>query len=190
MNIDSQTVPANSDRDESTHSTHSAMNLEKEGLFVRHVGALLRKRAANFKRDKRAWVCTTILPSLFVLMGFVIAKYFAVELNLDPIVLTLDDYNIQIDQARRNPIVYNSPGAYSCQPETCAYPIPIMNSTTNPGTDELYHFCGEQARLSNAQNCTISQSTEIMKEINAAAFPVETDVSSLVEVSILAIHFL
>ena len=184
MNIDSYTVHSNSDEDRSTHSTHSAMNLEKDGLFARHVGALLRKRAANFKRDKRAWLCTTILPSLFVLLGFIVATYFGVEKNLDPILLTLDDYNIQADPVRRNPIVYNSPNAYSCQPETCAYPISIMNSTTNPGTNESYHFCGEQARLNNAEQCTIIQSTEIMKEIsNAGAFPVATDVASLVEVS-------
>ena len=51
MNIDSDTVHSNSDEDRSTHSAHSAMNLEKEGLFARHVGALLWKRASNFKRD-------------------------------------------------------------------------------------------------------------------------------------------
>ena len=188
MNIDSHTVHSNSDEDKSSHSTHSAMNLEKEGLFARHVGALLRKRAANFKRDKKAWLCTTILPSLFVLLGFIIAVYAGVEKNLDPILLTLDDYNINVDTVRRNPIVYNSPGAYSCQPEMCAYPTPIMNSTTNPGTDELYHFCGEQARLNKTEQCTISQSTDIIEGINdAGAFSVETDVASLEEVRILRV---
>jgi ATP-binding cassette, subfamily A (ABC1), member 3 len=39
-------------------SARSSMDLETEGLFIRHVGALFRKRAMNFKRDKKAWVST------------------------------------------------------------------------------------------------------------------------------------
>ena len=184
MNIDSDTVHSNSDEDRSTHSAHSAMNLEKEGLFARHVGALLWKRAANFKRDKRAWLCTSILPSLFVLFGFIIATYAGVDKDLDPILLTLDDYNIKVSPAHRNPIVYNSPGVFSCQPAQCAYHKPIMNSTTNPGTDEMYYFCGEQARINITEKCTIDDSTEIINGISdAGAFPQETDAVSLLEVS-------
>ena len=37
-------------------SAHSKMKLENKGLFFRHLGALFKKRAANFRRDKRA--CT------------------------------------------------------------------------------------------------------------------------------------
>ena len=36
-------------------SVRSKMDLENEGLFGTHVQALLKKRAANFKRDKKAW---------------------------------------------------------------------------------------------------------------------------------------
>ena len=43
-------------KDEMEKSARSKMDLETEGLFVRHVGALFRKRAMNFKRDKKAWV--------------------------------------------------------------------------------------------------------------------------------------
>lgn len=56
--------------DEGTKSARSRMDLENEGLFVRHIGALLKKRAAFFRRDKKAWCCTTLLPSLFVFVGF------------------------------------------------------------------------------------------------------------------------
>lgn len=48
-------------KDEMDQSARSKMDLETEGLFVRHVGALLRKRALNFKRDKKAWVSDVIL---------------------------------------------------------------------------------------------------------------------------------
>ena len=43
-------------KDDLERSIRSRLELETEGLFVRHVGALFRKRALNFKRDKKAWV--------------------------------------------------------------------------------------------------------------------------------------
>ena len=42
--------------DDDDRSARSKMNLEKDGMFFRHLGALFKKRAANFRRDKRA--CT------------------------------------------------------------------------------------------------------------------------------------
>jgi ATP-binding cassette, subfamily A (ABC1), member 3 len=47
-------------------SARSKMDLETEGLFVRHVNALFRKRALNFKRDKKAWVSTSATRNIFV----------------------------------------------------------------------------------------------------------------------------
>jgi hypothetical protein len=174
--------PTISDVPKDDRSTYSATDLENEGLFIRHLGALFRKRAANFKRDKRAWLCTTILPSLFVLIGFMVATFAALERDLDPIVLTLDDYNIKTGLPR-NPIAFNSPGSYSCQPDFCAYQKPVMDSVSNPGSDELYYFCGYQARISKNETCSISESTEIMNRINdAGAAPQELEVSSLLEV--------
>ena len=38
---------------EASKSLRSRMDLETEKLFARHLGALFRKRAANFKRDKK-----------------------------------------------------------------------------------------------------------------------------------------
>ena len=45
-------------------------DLERENLFIRHVMALFRKRWLNFKRDRKAWLFTTILPSFIVFLGF------------------------------------------------------------------------------------------------------------------------
>jgi ATP-binding cassette subfamily A (ABC1) protein 3 len=36
-------------------SVRSRMDLENDGLFTRHVAALLKKRAASFQRDRKAW---------------------------------------------------------------------------------------------------------------------------------------
>ena len=41
--------------DEAEKSARSRMDLEKEVLFSRHLGALFKKRAAIFRRDKKAW---------------------------------------------------------------------------------------------------------------------------------------
>lgn len=190
MNIDSHTVQSISDDDKTHDSANSAMDLETERLFVRHLGALFKKRVANFKRDKRAWLCTAILPSLFVLIGFIIATYVTVEKDLEPLLLTLEDYNTKGSMSPRNPIVFNNPGLYSCQPGNCAYHKYVMNNNTNPGSDELYYFCGQEARLNNS-NCTISQSTEIVNEISdAGASPHGVDAYSLSEVSSFSDHLL
>jgi len=149
--------------DDLDKSARGRMDLAKQNLFFTHLGALFKKRAANFRRDKRAWIFTAILPSLFVLIGFVVAKYAFPESELDPILLTLDDYNSEID---RNPIVVNSPGSpYTCQPGACAYQAPIINRS-----DELYYFCGEQARLLDAgAKCTISESAETVGRLTDIA---------------------
>lgn len=175
--------PTNSHVSDMDTSAHSAMDLEKEGLFLRHVRALFRKRAANFKRDKRAWLCTTILPSLFVLIGFLIATYVTMRPDLDPLPLTLEDYNTDGGLSPRNPITFNNPGNYTCQPTDCAYHKPIMNISTDFGS-ELYYFCGFQARLGQDEICNVSESAIIMDQIyEAGADPQGVEVSSLNEVS-------
>ena len=40
----------------------------------RHRYALLRKRAAYFRRDTKTWVFTFCLPALFVLVGLLLIK--------------------------------------------------------------------------------------------------------------------
>ena len=178
MNLDSQTLVTN--RSDGDGSIQSRMDLEKEDMFVRHLCALFQKRCAIFKRDKRAWLCTTILPSLFVLIGFVVVNLVALKRNLDPVLLTLSDYNAGA-LTPRNPIVFNSPSSYyTCRPDLCPYQYPVMNSSL---TNEVYYFCGFQARLDEAENCSITQSREIALRINdAGASPEETDVESIYEV--------
>jgi hypothetical protein len=125
-------------------SSKSRMNLEKEGLFFRHLGALFKKRAANFKRDKKAWVCTTIIPSVFVLIGFVVYLVASQKRNLAPLTLQLEDYNIDVQQEPINPIPFNSPGQpFTCEPANCMY-LPFVPS---PATDEFYVYCGTLGSL-------------------------------------------
>ena len=148
--------------DDTEKSVQSRMDLENEGLFLRHLGGLFRKRAMNFKRDKKAWCCTTVLPTLFVLGGFLIFAFAAPQRNLDPIVLDLNDFNkdITIDQGARNPISFNSPGEYSCKPGSCIYEFPFIQ---NEGTGETYSFCGAPVdAIAQGLTCSIEDSSRIM----------------------------
>ena len=71
------------------------MNDEKEE-FRRHVGALFLKRAKNFKRDKKAWCCTILLPTILALFGLLSMKYMYLDRNMEPLELSRNDYNVNI----------------------------------------------------------------------------------------------
>ena len=114
-------------------------------LFTRHLRALFLKRLAFFRRDRKAWFCTTFLPSIFVCIGFLIYKYAAPERNLGPITLDLAKYNDGIVAEPRNPIIFNSQeNPFLCQPGVCSYQMPVVYQES---TNELYFFCGYQSRF-------------------------------------------
>ena len=46
-------------------SHRSAEDLSDSKIFTRHVQSLLQKRATNFKRDKKAWVCMIYIISQY-----------------------------------------------------------------------------------------------------------------------------
>jgi hypothetical protein len=165
--------------------------LEDEGLFFRHLGSLLKKRASIFRRDKKAWFFTTILPSLFVLLGFLLFLRLAPNRNLESITMDLNDYNSEVKDPFRNPIAVNSPGnPYLCQPGICSHKRPVVQEDL---TNETYFFCGFQAKqgldLVNASyipknlTCTITESTDIIGAVtHAGAFPSIRNVENISEV--------
>jgi ATP-binding cassette subfamily A (ABC1) protein 1 len=154
--------PSTADLDK---SARSRMDLENEGLFLIHLAALFKKRAASFRRDKKAWCCTTVVPSLFVLVGLIVFTFASPARELEPLFLSLQDYNSDITAPPRNPIVYNSPdGPYDCQPGGCAYQSP---SVTVNATNEQYYFCGYQARFVNQSFCSITDSVSVMGNLDS-----------------------
>jgi ATP-binding cassette, subfamily A (ABC1), member 3 len=169
--------------DDGGKSTRSRINLEKDNLFMTHLVALYKKRAANFSRDKKAWVCTTILPSVFVLIGLLVFTFASPTRDLGSITLTLDAYNADVSVTPRNPIAYNNPGSfYSCQPGSCAYKIPIVD---RPEANERYFYCGFQAELPPLENCSISDSSLIAGRLDGfdGAKAEGTDASDVFQVS-------
>ena len=196
------------DGDESTEkSIRSRVNFDQNNLFFTHVGALLSKRAANFRRDKKAWCCTTILPGIFVLAGLLIFKFTGNDRVLEPLELSLDDYNPDVKSTPRNPITVNNVNdVFQCQPGQCAYSAGNF-PFAYPEYENNYVLCGIQALvnsplnltalnqslfdsqtanvdLSGFQSCSVTDSLPFVDQINAAG--VETivvDVNTVENVS-------
>lgn len=172
--------------DDVEKSVRSRMDLENDGLFTRHVVGLFQKRAVNFKRDKKAWCCTTILPSLFVLGGLLLFAYAAPQRNLKPITLDINAYNKNVAQEPKQPIHFNDAGSqYSCSPGRCIYEIPFIE---NDGTGESYTFCGGvAAALATNLTCSISESNDLLSIVSGT--PLGDDSTNGLEVRMDAIPF-
>jgi len=174
-------------------TTQPVVTLEDDGLFWRHLRTLLKKRASIFRRDKKAWLFTTIIPSLFVLLGFLLSPRLSTDRNLPAVTMDLRDYNKKVKSTPRNPIAVNSPdNPYLCQPGICSHMQPVVMENL---TDETYFFCGFLARqgldpesYSYPQSnltCSITESTDIISSITqAGAFPDEVSVGNISKVSL------
>lgn len=190
--------------DESGYS--SVIQLEDEGLFLRHLQALLKKRAAIFRRDKKAWLFTTILPSFFVLLGFLLFTMVAIDRDLEPVNLDASRLNDDLDVRRHHdkvlrpssatPISVNSPGnPFLCQVGTCSHKRPFVQENS---TNETYFFCGFQAKLGintsgyvpTNNTCTVTESSHIMNSVADSNTVIEeVSVRNVSEVSHLVSNF-
>jgi ABC-type multidrug transport system ATPase subunit len=107
--------------------------------YSKHMKALVKKRALNFKRDKKAWICSVILPALISFLGFIALKFAPDLRNLDALTLVIDDYNEDID-TDSNPLVFNAPDTtFECNPGNCVN-MRTWNDTID--TDDAYSVCG------------------------------------------------
>ena len=170
------------------------IDLDKEGLFATHVVALLKKRGSYFRRDKKAWICTTIVPSLFVLVGFSVFRLTQMELNMPPLNLSLEDFNPSLGVST---IPFNSPDdPFLCQPGVCSHKDPLY---VDKLTNEKYIFCGYEAKLGASldgfnvtnQTCTNSDSADVMSGIfTGNALPDEAGVRNVTEVrNFMLLHY-
>jgi hypothetical protein len=190
---------------EDDKSDRPRMDLDNEALFTRHLNALLRKRALNFQRDKKAWFCTTILPIVVVTLGLILFLVTSLDHNMSPITLDISALNPNVVSNPINPIAVNSPGStYACQPGSCVYyPVVVEESTR-----ESYTFCGSQALLGienlneidlsnidindpssfaitvERRDCTVNFSTNVLNTINGigGAETLQTPVNDLLTV--------
>jgi len=154
-------------------------NSSQAQIFSRHVSSLIYKRVLNFKRDKKAWFCSVILPSLFALFGFLLVSFNSSFRDMPALELKLSDYNTVENQ---NPIPYNNASTFSCQPGKC-----ISQSQFNlnfvDGSNEAYYFCGDRNQLNTGVQCTITESSDIAGYFEGG-FPLGQDVSNVSEASL------
>lgn len=124
-----------------------------------------------------------ILPTLTSLAGFLIVNLIS-RINPEYPALTLSlDLNNPDVSTNRNPIPYNNPGIYNCQPGKCIYG---RSNTSVTETSEQYFFCGEHAKVSLdwAETCTITDSSSIISQVSQfGSFGVGNDVTDIVNVS-------
>lgn len=186
--FDSPSKSTNDDADDAAN-TRVFIESQNDVVFFRHLGALLKKRSLYFRRDKKAWICTTLVPTFFVLIGLIVFVAVASNRNMDPMTLNMEDYNPDLG----NSITFNSPdNPFLCQPGMCSHREPYVD---NDLSDELYVWCGLEARLGigedgnggytyepTNQTCTISESAEIIDTIFDRAIPDQAGVQNISEV--------
>jgi hypothetical protein len=177
-------------------SARSRMDLENEALFFRHLNALFKKRALNFQRDKKAWLCTTIMPIIVVTLGFIIFAVTSASRDLTPVTLDLAAFNPGVTSPPINPIPFNSiSNPYTCQPGTCSY-YPVI---AQEDTAELYTFCGTQANRGASLTdlnvdagqdlCKIDTSNDIVRTLDGfqGAVATETQVETVFNVRTISL---
>jgi ATP-binding cassette, subfamily A (ABC1), member 3 len=165
----------------------SVIELDHQRRFARHVVALMKKRGLYFRRDKKAWICTTIVPSMFVLVGFLIFALTSPKLNMVPLTINPSDYNNDVGL---NQITFNSPESpFLCQPGICSHRQPYYMDTL---VDEQYAFCGYQAKLGISvdgfnptnQTCTVPDSAKVISTLESSDLIVNDAIAqSIYEVS-------
>jgi len=173
----------NNDDDETVGSAKSKMDLQNEGLFGTHVKALVRKRAVYFKRDKKAWCCTTVVPSVFVLVGLLLLRFTSPgNRSLTPMPLDIVDFNTDVNEGPRNPIIFNSPGStFTCNPGQCTAGDLTLSGLERTGED--YYFCGGPALDDTRSKCSIDDSEKYISQIvEAGAEPIPGNVANIAEV--------
>lgn len=150
-----------------------------DALLSRHVAALVHKRVSNFRRDKKAWCCTTLLPSFFVLLGFLAYMRSAGSRNLPDLALSVADLNTGITEVPINPVTVNDGGLYTCRPGPCL----VDNVFSYGFTGETYTYC--LGINENSGSCTVQSASNTFDNIvgNDRASTISANVSSLGQVS-------
>lgn len=91
--------------------------------------------------------------------------------------------NNPVIRGDRNPIPFNAPGLYQCQPGKCVYGA-VSNGNPVSLDDELYYYCGGNAKVEKNDTCIIQDSTSVIDQIiQFGAFGVNSEVTTVSDVS-------
>ena len=170
-------APENMQELDKAKDMNAIVDLSEAAMFSRHLKYLFKKRYQNFKRDRKAWFCSVLLPSIISLIGFILVwvNTHSASRNMVSLNLSLSNYN-PTATIKRNPVPYNYPDSFMCQPGVCLSDS-IVNLTKQTG--EIYGYCGSEASVSNEYSCSIADSSNITAVIkDYGAFSVPLNVSS------------
>ena len=147
-------------------------------IFRVHVQSLFHKRALNFKRDKKAWVCSIILPVLLSLLSFINVTIIAQDRNMQPLELKPSDYARASSSQKLLPI--NEAESFTCQPAECLASL---------GWDfyEENSYCGNMISLDDmseqCSNVSVINSLSDSSLSKPVSLSMEQNVTSILEVS-------
>jgi ATP-binding cassette subfamily A (ABC1) protein 1 len=168
--------------DDSAHTLIAQESMPANEVFATHVRSLFKKRALNFKRDKKAWVCSTILPVLFALFGFLTVTFIAPDRNMKPLELKINDLNMGSDIG--TPLPINEANTFTCQPAACIASYEGKSPDNNFYNDTSY--CGRVIEIPNAleSQCTNVLFDGIEDTITGSdLFPIPIQASDIEKVS-------
>jgi len=90
-------------------------------FFIRHMHAMIMKRALYFSRDKKAWVFMYGFPILLVLIGMIVQLVTNFAVNQPALVINTSLYNGGIS-SNVLPSAYNDASTYCISPQTGGIP--------------------------------------------------------------------
>ena len=156
-------------------SYRSQGDVDQNRIFATHVRSLFVKRAINFKRDKKAWACSTFLPVLFSLFGFMTIAFIAPDKNMQPLELKPSDYNI-ISEGK-TPFPINKADNFACQPAKC-----LTSIGDSFYADNIY--CGNPIALDDSTaQCSNVDIDGFPNVLESSGFsPIEQNVSDIITV--------
>lgn len=159
-----------------SQSYRSQDNIPNNALFAVHVRSLFAKRALYFKRDKKAWACSTLLPVLFSFFGFINVTLIAPSRNMQPLQLKPTDYAGINNSKIAFPI--NEPDTFACQPAKCL-------GSQGGNFYESDSYCGNIVSLNDrTEQCSAVAIDGFSDGLDSSLFlPITQDVSSVFEVS-------
>lgn len=156
-------------------SYRSQEDISDPALFAGHVRSLFAKRAMYFKRDKKAWACSTFLPVLFSFFGFINVTMLAPSRLMQPLELKTSDYNDISGGKIAFPI--NEPENFVCEPAKCLGAL-----AGNYYDDDSY--CGNDLLLNNtAEQCSAVTIDNFSDGLDSTNYiPISQNVSNIMEV--------
>ena len=128
-----------------------------------------------------------VMSLIVSLIRFLIVTFVIPARTLPSLKLSLKPYNYNFDGSTRNPIIYNNPGKFTCQPGKCIYPYNIVPDTS---TGKTSYSCGASVEIEVDAPCGISQSNlfgERLRSSREGAYSIGETLTDVSEVSFIGV---